>query len=128
MSATRWFCSWVKMAGAAPTHCCSALTLHRRWERTRTPIRLTPDFLIYLFFAAQTSFPIEFAISWASMENVEQAQNFTFFQRRSLPLQLGCELGRSLTPCGFLKPPRRKPKKDVTPLKPTLSNSLLTWA
>lgn len=59
--------------------------------------------LINLLFTAQASFPIEFAVSWAT-ESTEQAQDSTCFT--------SCW---GASPCSFLTPLCRNCRKDVTP-------------
>ena len=48
MSIVQWFCSWVRIAGAAPTHCCSARTFHRGGRGLRHPLGSHLPFFVWL--------------------------------------------------------------------------------
>lgn len=48
MSIVQWFCSWVKIAGAAQMHCCFALTFHRGGSRLRHSLGSHLPFSVWL--------------------------------------------------------------------------------
>jgi len=128
MSATWQFCS--RVVTSCPGHpVLPGLLLPRSHlaPRTHTPIRLTPDFLTYLIFAAQTSSPTEFVTNWTSMENLEQAWDFASFR--------GAACRCSVVRAGAKRPPLRLPHasaqeagKGWRTLKTAPSNSLLVQA
>lgn len=89
----------------------SPCSTHTQEEKNSDTHQAHIDFLTYFCFAAQTSFPIEFATNWASMENPE-LRTSPFSGRR---WGCGASWGEASPPRGFITPPCGKQKKDVTP-------------